>query len=524
MHTLYSKLLILLGTQDVQQTLEQVCDLAVQLCDLQQVHIFLLSEDGLSLSEHKSAQPQDWDPLDFDAPFAHVLHNAQSQLITANKLVYWRSHVDWDHWLTKQGIAGPIHLSAITHNTAHQGEQVLGITVAYGTESQLADLDRNIHFQFIQQFTGQWLQLLAQLKSQKQAGSLLALSLKSHQQTQTSELDSQALEQKLVGSTVIMQALRKQIIKAAQSPLSVLIQGETGTGKELVAQAVKEYSSRKKQAFIAINCAAIPETLLESELFGHQKGAFSGATKDKDGLLKQADGGTLFLDEIGDMPLALQAKLLRVLETKTFRPVGGKVDLHSDFRLVAATHVELQQGQKHSQFRLDLYHRLSQYVLRIPSLSERLGDLPELVDTFIKTYNQLSRKNIIGIGYHALQLLEKNAFSGNVRELKHLIDFACAMTEDGQEIELSIMQQCFATKYSGHTTTVLGNGQNHNNHQPQSLHGITDLNQAMVAFERSIICSRLDVFNGRRSDAAESLGIPKRTLAHKCQKMEIDNK
>lgn len=150
-----------------------------------------------------------------------------------------------------------------------------------------------------------------------------------------------ALSRTLIGESAAMQKLREQIVSAANSQLSVMVQGETGTGKELVAAAVHELSSRKSAPFVAINCAAIPEHLLESELFGYCKGAFSGADSDKQGLIAQANGGTLFLDEIGDMPLTLQAKLLRVLESRTFRPLGGKQELSSDFRLVSATHVNL---------------------------------------------------------------------------------------------------------------------------------------------------------------------------------------
>jgi sigma-54-specific transcriptional regulator len=168
-----------------------------------------------------------------------------------------------------------------------------------------------------------------------------------------------------------MQQVRKQVVTAAQSDLTVCIQGETGTGKELAAQAVHALSSRSSKPFIAINCAAIPENLLESELFGYERGAFSGAEHSKRGLLAEANGGTLFLDEIGDMPLQLQAKLLRVLETRKFRPVGGKKEVSSDFRLVAATHVRLREHVENRAFRSDLYYRLNQFPLPLPPLETK---------------------------------------------------------------------------------------------------------------------------------------------------------
>jgi sigma-54-specific transcriptional regulator len=208
-----------------------------------------------------------------------------------------------------------------------------------------------------------------------------------------------------------------------------MIQGETGTGKELVAQAVHDFSSRADQPFIAINCAAIPENLLESELFGYRKGAFSGAETDKQGLITQADGGTLFLDEIGDMPLVLQAKLLRVLETRMFRPVGGKEELSSDFRLVSATHMSLLEQVRKKTFRQDLYYRLFQYPIRVPALTERTEDIELLGQHFVRLFNQAHGTDIRGIHYRAIDSLKRHGFPGNVRELKHLVEFGCAQTQ-----------------------------------------------------------------------------------------------
>ena len=197
-----------------------------------------------------------------------------------------------------------------------------------------------------------------------------------------------SLATRLIGSSEKMQKLRHQIITAAQSTLTVLVQGETGTGKELVARAVHDYSERSKKPFVAINCAAIPENLLESELFGYEKGAFSGADSKKLGLVAQANGGTLFLDEIGDMSPSLQAKLLRVLETCQYRALGAKDEMSSDFRLVAATHVNLLKSVQSGAFRQDLYYRLFQYPLMLPALADRRSDIAELVLAFIGQFNE----------------------------------------------------------------------------------------------------------------------------------------
>src|SRR5690606_20663064 len=182
----------------------------------------------------------------------------------------------------------------------------------------------------------------------------------------------------LVGTSEARVTRRAQVVRAASSQLSVLIQGETGCGKDVVARGIHDMSERANGPMVVVNCAAIPDTLLESELFGHTKGAFSGADQAKEGLLAQANGGTLFLDEIGDMPMALQSKLLRVLESRQFRPLGARDEQHSDFRLVAATHQPLQEGIEDGRFRRDLFYRLSQFPLRVIPLRERTEDLEAL--------------------------------------------------------------------------------------------------------------------------------------------------
>nr|WP_282098426.1 sigma 54-interacting transcriptional regulator [Shewanella sp. MMG014] len=320
----------------------------------------------------------------------------------------------------------------------------------------------------------------------------------------------------LVGKSSQMDKLRKDILRGAGTVLSVLVQGETGTGKELVAKAVHDYSSRHKAPFIAINCAAIPENLLESELFGYEKGAFSGANNKKIGLIAQAAKGTLFLDEIGDMPLSLQSKLLRVLESGHFRAVGGATELHSDFRLVAATHVNLKERVNAGEFRRDLYYRLNQFPVTVPVLKARLGDLPQLIRHFIGCFNRHHQAQITGIRYEALSKLTSYHYPGNVRELRNIVDYACALTVHKGEIDVNALP---TLDESNCNSSIASNVSELEGHEYAD---IGDLKEAVAQFERNVIRTRINRFKGDRTKAAMSLSLPKRTFSHKCLKLEIN--
>jgi len=275
-------------------------------------------------------------------------------------------------------------------------------------------------------------------------------------------------------------------------------------------------SVRKQKAFVAINCAAIPENLLESELFGYAKGAFSGATRAKAGLLAEADGGTLFLDEIGDMPLPLQAKLLRLLESRKYRPVGGKEEVASDFRLVAATHVHLKKRVEKGEFRSDLFYRLNQYPLYLPSLVERKEDLQELVAHFVRIYNERQGCKITGVRYAVLQYLREYDFPGNVRELRNIVEYACAQTPVGEEIDvIALKTQVLEDEEGKGCVSLLQKTEG------QAYSQIKNLRQALLRYETAIIKSRLAQYDGNKAKAATSLSLPLRTLAHKCRKLEI---
>lgn len=234
----------------------------------------------------------------------------------------------------------------------------------------------------------------------------------------------------IVGTSRVMQLLYKEIGRIAATPVTVLIRGETGTGKELVARAIYQHSDRSSAPFIAINCAAIPENLLESELFGHERGAFTGADSRRIGRFEQASGGTIFLDEIGDMNLPLQAKLLRVLQEKTIQRVGGKENISIDVRVVAATHRDLETAIQERSFREDLFYRLNVVTINLPPLHERKEDIPELARYFLKKYASEAGVAAPSITPEAIAILQQQQWPGNVRELENTVRQALLLARE----------------------------------------------------------------------------------------------
>jgi two-component system, NtrC family, response regulator PilR len=231
----------------------------------------------------------------------------------------------------------------------------------------------------------------------------------------------------IIGSSPVMQKMFALVEKIADTPTNVLITGESGTGKELVAKAIHNQSDRRDAPFVAIHCGAIPENLIESELFGHMKGSFTGAIQNKVGLLKMADGGTVFLDEVGEIPLQMQVKLLRVLQERTFRRVGCTEDLSVSVRIICATNKELEEEIEAGRFREDLYYRLNVIRIAMPSLRDRKGDIPLLAEHFVKKYTQELHRKITKISDEAMELLENYYYPGNVRELENILERAVAL-------------------------------------------------------------------------------------------------
>jgi transcriptional regulator with GAF, ATPase, and Fis domain len=305
----------------------------------------------------------------------------------------------------------------------------------------------------------------------------------------------------VVGQSRIMRGVFTQIIKVAPTDSTVLILGESGTGKELVAAGIYEHSLRKGKPFIKINCVAIPESLLESELFGHEKGAFTGAVSQKIGKFESAHGGTIFLDEIGDMPLTTQAKLLRVLQEKEFERVGGTKTIKVDVRFIIATNKNLPDMVRKGQFRDDLYYRINVFSINLPPLRERREDIPYLVDYFL---SQNSKG--VKISPLALQMIVAYSWPGNIRELKNTIERAAVLTETG-----TIEPAHLALQVAGIITA--------------------DTDQAMDAFtvddrldevEKGLIIEALTRTGGVQVKAAEILGINQRSLWHRIKKHGID--
>lgn len=320
------------------------------------------------------------------------------------------------------------------------------------------------------------------------------------------------LASEFVGESAITRHIRGDMLRLADSDLSTLITGETGSGKDHAAWLIHQASTRGGP-FVPVNCAAIPKELIEAELFGNTRGAFTGATQTRSGLVAEAHGGTLFLDEIGDMPLALQGTLLRVLNEKKYRPVGATKERESDFRLICATHQPLPRRIREGQFREDLYYRIRQQSLHLPPLRERADDIPAIATHVLLQYNRAHHAHVAGFSDAALAWLRCQALPGNVRELRNLVLAAAERTGQGKPIHIEIVQALMAP--SDMQTT-------HDIAPLQGLLSMTDLTAAVDTFERMMIGDRLRQLNGSRSQAAQSLGIPKRTLAYKCRKWNLD--
>lgn len=324
----------------------------------------------------------------------------------------------------------------------------------------------------------------------------------------------QQIARRLIGETPVIQEVWDLLARAAVSEMAIMLRGETGAGKDLAASLIHQYSNRADGPFIVVNCAAIPENLLESELFGHCKGAFTGANNDKPGMIALADKGTLFLDEIGDLSPLLQAKMLRVLQEKKYIPIGGKKEIFSDFRIITATHRPLEKWVKEEKFRQDLFYRINQFCITIPKLSERRDDIPKMVSHFINEYMQENNTHISGCSKSALRFLQQYEFPGNVRELRSLVFQACLFV-DGKDKTISKknIQERLAN------VTVFEDMDSTTNIDNIDL-ATNSLTKACEAFEQEMIRRALLEAGGSRSKAAIRLDIPKRTLAYKCKKME----
>jgi transcriptional regulator with PAS, ATPase and Fis domain len=341
----------------------------------------------------------------------------------------------------------------------------------------------------------------------------------------------------IIGRSETMQRLFKLISKLAEDDIStVLIQGESGTGKELVAKAIHAHSPRSAHHFVPVNCAAIPDDLLESELFGYTKGAFTGATGPKIGRIEYANNGSLFLDEIGDMKPVLQAKLLRVLQEREFEPVGGLKAIPVDVRVIAATHCNLEQMVAEGRFREDLYYRLSVIPVSIPPLRERTEDIPLLIDYFIKTVGKNKKNPLIGFHPSAMQTLANFPWRGNVRELENLVQHMTILHGNAQVSHHDLPEKYRNGGAPAQPAIVASQQELCEVNGPEQLllfsstttitediwpeRGI-DFNSLVNDFETQLIIQALKMTKGNKKEAARLLNLKRTTLLEKIKKKEL---
>jgi formate hydrogenlyase transcriptional activator len=318
------------------------------------------------------------------------------------------------------------------------------------------------------------------------------------------EIDITRMFEEIVGSSEPLQAVLSRVAKVAPTDSTVLITGETGTGKELIARAIHKRSRRSSRAFVSVNCAAIPRDLIASELFGHEKGAFTGATQRRLGRFESAEGGTIFLDEVGELPAETQVALLRVLQEREFQRVGGNESLQADVRIVAATNRHLQTAIAEAKFREDLFYRLNVFPIEVPALRDRKDDVPLLVEYFVERYANKAGKKITSISKKSMEFLQSYSWPGNIRELQNVIERSVIISDSEN---LSVDESWLTRPGPAAVATA----------QP--------LSEKLAAQEREMIEAALAESNGRVSGshgAAAKLGIPQSTLDSKIKSLKID--
>jgi two-component system response regulator PilR (NtrC family) len=323
------------------------------------------------------------------------------------------------------------------------------------------------------------------------------------------QLNEQAGLPTILGKSREMMEVFALVRQVAPTKTNLLITGESGTGKDMIARSVHSLSDRSDQPFVAVNCGAIPENLLESELFGHVKGSFTGASANKEGLFETADGGTLFLDEIGEMPIQLQVKVLRAIQNRTFKRVGGLQDIRVDVRIICATNRNLEEDVRAGRFREDLFYRLNVIEVRLPPLRDRAEDIPELIHHFTRGYAAELGKDVAGIEAETLAALEHYHYPGNVRELENIIERAVTLCQHDR-IDLDCLP---ATVLSRSQTGFSGK---------IPAEGI-DLAQTLSGFESGLIREALERSGGVKKRAAKLLGVSFRSLRYRLEKLGFNS-
>ncbi len=370
------------------------------------------------------------------------------------------------------------------------------ILTAYGTIQTAVDAMRRGAFSYLTKpFDGQELLIQVEKGLEQQRLSREVRRLRSM-------VNGAYRFENIIGRSEAIQAVLAQVSQAAQSESSVYIEGKSGTGKELIAKTLHMCSGRSKGPFVAINCAAIPETLLESELFGYAKGAFTGADRNRKGLLAEAHEGTFFLDEISEMPLSMQVKLLRALEERTFYPLGSRTTVAVDIRIIAASNKNLEAEIQKETFREDLYYRIHVIPIKLPTLKERKEDIPLLAKHFLEKYARAMEKSISGFTPAAMRKLMTYEWPGNVRELENTVECAVAMSEVSQIQEHVILQHPFQ--------------------QGQSGKAIVPLRAAKADFERQYLIQLLESTRGNISQASKLAGKYRADFYNLLKKHDLD--
>jgi len=315
----------------------------------------------------------------------------------------------------------------------------------------------------------------------------------------------------LVGSSAPMQAIYKRISIVANKTSTILIEGETGTGKELIAKAIHYNSSRKDQPLVSVNCGAIPSNLLEDELFGHVKGAFTGAHQHRIGRFEQANHGTLFLDEVSSMPMDLQVKLLRVLQEREFQRVGSTANVKVDVRIVAATNGNLLAAVEKGEFRNDLYYRLNVIPINVPPLRERRNDIPHLISHFIRKFCAEQKVTLKKVSDEALQCLVNHDWPGNVRQLENIVEMAVTLSDDRELLDMSDFSAvCRPVKTLDPVSEI------------EFPNGGVNFNTVVSDLEKRLILQSLEVARGNKKKAATLLRLKRTTFVEKLRRMGVD--
>lgn len=319
---------------------------------------------------------------------------------------------------------------------------------------------------------------------------------------------------KIIGNSPSMRNIYKLIRQVAKTRTNILITGESGTGKELIANAIHDESDRHERPFVVVNCGGIPETLMESELFGHKKGAFTGATQDKKGLFETADKGTIFLDEIGEVSIPIQVKLLRAVQERAFKPVGSNDDVSVDIRIISATNKKLEEEVIAGNFREDLFYRLNVIEIRVPPLRERKIDIRLLAQHFLDKYSRDMGKEVTKLSSYAIDLLHKYDFPGNIRELENLIERSVALSTTNiilpDSLALSVHKRRWieGVKDKRFDLDEVRNG--------------VSLDVILEEIERAYLEKALEITNGKKQEAAELLDISFRTFRYRLSKLDIE--